>query len=224
MMPFSLAVFLSAFLLLPIDSPPADRGLNVGVVGLGVGPVSTCGTTPNSFRYYEFNPQVEAIARTHLNYLESSKAATEVVLGDARISMEREFLESGSNEFDVLVMDAFSGDSIPVHLLTEEAFELNAKHLRSDGILALHITNLYVDLKDIVRGAAGRMGMDAVWIEDYAEVWYEDDNDWILFGNNPELLRSCKMQSIQTRWTTDQPHPIRWTDDFSNLFEVLDWN
>ena len=80
-----------------------------------------------------------------------------------------------------------------------------------------------MDLKDIVRGAAYRMGMDAVWIEDYAENWYEDDNDWILIGNNTDFLRSRGMQSIQTEWSSDQPRPVRWTDDFSNLYQVLDW-
>jgi len=203
---------------------PAERGLNVGIVGLGVGTISRYGRELDSIRYYEINPQVEEIAREYFTYLQNTKAETTVVLGDARVSMEREFLESGSNEFDVLVIDAFSGDSIPIHLLTEEAFELYAKHLRPGGILALHVTNLYVDLKDIVRGAAARLDMDAIWIEDYAENWYEDDNDWILVGNNPEFLHSRKMRSLQTRWTTAQPRPIRWTDDFSNLFEVLDWN
>jgi len=202
---------------------PAERGLNIGAVGLGVGTISTYGTALDSIRYYEINPQVEEIAREYFLYLSRGKAATEVVLGDARVSLEREFLESGSNQFDVLIVDAFSGDSIPVHLLTEEAFELYAKHLRSDGILALHITNLYVDLKDIVRGAAYRMGMDAIWIEDYAENWYEDANDWVLIGNNPAFLRSRWIQSMQTEWPSAQPRQIRWTDDFSNLFQVLDW-
>lgn len=205
-------------------SDPAARGLKVGIVGLGVGTIATYGTELDSFQFYEINPQVEDIARKYFSYLDNSKAAIEVVLGDARISMEREFLATGSNEFDVLVVDAFSGDSIPMHLLTEEAFDLYAKHLQSNGILALHVTNLYVDLNDIVRVAADRLGMDAVWIEDYAEHWYEDDNDWILIGNNPQFLQSRVVQSMQTRWTTAEPRQIIWTDDFSNLFEVLDWN
>jgi spermidine synthase len=202
----------------------AGRGLKVGIVGLGVGTLSMYGTAQDSFRYYEINPQVEMIARRYFKFLKNGNAATEVVLGDARVSMERELLASGSNEFDVLVLDAFSGDSIPVHLLTEEAFDLYAKHLRSDGILAVHITNQYLDLSDIVRAAARRIGKDAIWIEDGADRWYEDENDWILVTNNPLFMQSNRLQTLQSAWDEEDPGPIRWTDDFSNLFQVIDWD
>jgi len=206
------------------SSDPAERGLNVGVVGLGVGTISTYGTRLDVIRYYEINPQVEELARQYFTYLQNSDATTEVVLGDARVSMERELMETGSNEYDVLVVDAFSGDSIPIHLLTEEAFDLYATHLRSDGILALHITNQYMDLSDVLRGAARRLGRDAVWIEDYADNWYEDSNDWVLIANNPAFMRSPRIRSMQTEWDEAEPRPIRWTDDFGNLLQVLDWD
>jgi hypothetical protein len=206
------------------SADPAERGLKVGIVGLGVGTLSAYGTEQDSFRYYEINPQDEEIAREYFSYLKNSNAATQVILGDARVSMERELLESGSNEFDVLVLDAFSGDAIPVHLLTEEAFDLYAKHLRSDGILAVHITNQYLDLSDIVRGAANRLGKDAIWVEEEPERWYEDDNDWVLIANNPVFMQSSRIRSMQSAWDEDQPRPVRWTDDFSNLFQVIDWD
>jgi len=202
---------------------PADRGLKIGAVGLGVGTLSTFATAQDSIRYYEINPQVEQIARNYFRYLQNGKAATEVILGDARVSMQQEFNNSGSNEFDVLVLDAFSGDSVPVHLLTEEAFDLYAKHLRDDGILAVHITNQFLDLSSIVRVASRRLGRDAIWVEDNAKRWYEDSNDWVLIFNNRTFMDSPTLRSIQTTWNEDQPRPIRWTDDFSNLFQVIDW-
>lgn len=202
---------------------PADRGLNIGVVGLGVGTLSTFGTAQDSIRYYEINPQIEQIARDYFRFLENGHAATEIILGDARISMQREFNDSGSNDFDVLVLDAFSGDSVPVHLLTEEAFDLYAKHLRDDGILAVHITNQYLDLSPIVRIASRRLGKDAIWAEEEVQRWYEDSNDWVLVFKNPEFMVSQSLRSIRTTWNEDQPRPVRWTDDFSNLFQVIDW-
>lgn len=203
---------------------PAARGLNIGVVGLGVGTLSTFGTEMDSIRYYEINPQVEQIAHKYFHYLKNGKAATEIILGDARISMQREFSESGSNEFDVLVLDAFNGDSVPVHLLTEEAFDLYAKHLRDDGILAVHITNEYLDLSPVVRIASRRLGKDAIRVKGAAKRWYEDHNDWILVSNNREFMDSQALRSIQTAWNEVEPRPIRWTDDFSNLFQVIDWD
>ncbi len=203
---------------------PAVRGLNIGVVGLGVGTLSTFGTEMDSIRYYEINPQVEQIARKYFHYLGNGKAATEVIVGDARISMQREFSDSGSNEFDVLILDAFNGDAIPVHMLTEEAFDLYAKHLRDDGILAVHITNDYIDLSPIVRVASRRLGKDAIWVEGVAKRWYEDSNDWVLVSSNRAFMASQTLRSIQTTWNEAQPRPIRWTDDFSNLFQVIDWD
>jgi len=201
---------------------PADRGLNMGIVGLGVGTLAAYGTAQDTIRFYEIDPQVDLIARQHFSYLSNSNAQVETVLGDARISMEREFAENGSNQFDILVIDAFSGDSIPVHLLTQEAFDLYERHLRDDGILAVHITNTFVDLTDIVRNAASAIGMHAVLFSEYPEDWYLNGNDWILMGNST-LLHSSDTKDRQSDWPNDIPRPIRWTDDFSNLFEVLEW-
>ena len=138
--------------------------------------------------------------------------------------MQREFSDSGSNEFDVLILDAFNGDAIPVHMLTEEAFDLYAKHLRDDGILAVHITNDYIDLSPIVRVASRRLGKDAIWVEGVAKRWYEDSNDWVLVSSNRAFMASQTLRSMQTTWNEAQPRPIRWTDDFSNLFQVIDWD
>ena len=200
----------------------ANRGLKMGIVGLGVGTLAAYGADQDTIQFYEIDPQVDLIARQHFSYLSNSSARVETTFGDARMSMEREFAEQGSNQFDILVIDAFSGDSIPMHLLTQEAFDLYAKHMRSDGILAVHITNQYVDLTDVIRNAASVIGMHAVLFSEYPENWYLSSNDWVLMGNNT-LLHSSDTRDRQADWPSDIPRPIRWTDDFSNLFDVLDW-
>ena len=200
----------------------ANRGLKMGIVGLGVGTLAAYGADQDTIQFYEIDPQVDLIARQHFSYLSNSSARVETTFGDARMSMEREFAEQGSNQFDILVIDAFSGDSIPMHLLTQEAFDLYAKHMRSDGILAVHITNQYVDLTDVIRNAASVIGMHAVLFSEYPENWYLSSNDWVLMGNST-LLRSTDTKDRQSDWTSDIPRPIRWTDDFSNLFDVLNW-
>jgi len=202
---------------------PAEHGLNIGAIGLGVGTISTYGTSADSIHYYEINPDVEHVARNYFFYLKNGKAATDIVLGDARISMQRELETGGSNEFDVLILDAFSGDAVPVHLLTDEAFDLYEKHLSNDGILAAHISNDYLDLSPVIRNAAQRLNMDAVWIEGPADRWYEDGNDWVLMSRNKELIGSDLIRSTQSEWNDAVPKPIRWTDDFSNLIEVIVW-
>jgi hypothetical protein len=108
--------------------------------------------------------------------------------------------------------------------LTEEAFDLYAKHLRDDGILAVHITNEYLDLSPVVRIASRRLGKDAIWVKGAAKRWYEEPNDWVLVSNNRAFMDSKALRSIQTAWNEDQPRPIRWTDDFSNLFQIIDWD
>jgi len=205
-------------------SDPAQRGLKIGAIGLGIGTVSTYGTDTDSIHYYEIDPHVERVARDYFYFLENGKAATKVVLGDARISMQRELASTGSNEFDVLILDAFSGDAIPAHLLTEEAFDLYEEHMRNDGILAIHITNSYLDLGPLVRTAADRLGKDAIWVEGPAERWYEDGNDWVLISRNQAFFDSDRVRSIQSTWDDPEPDPVRWTDDFSNLLELIDWN
>ena len=200
-----------------------NNGLDIGVVGMGIGTLSAYGGPRDSIRYYEINPAVPEIAREYFTYLENTRAETSVVLGDARLSLQREFDTSGSNEFDVLVLDAFSGDSVPVHLLTEEAFALYEAQLADGGILAVHISNLYVDLVPVVRGAARQLGMQAVLVEDDAERWYEEANDWVLLTANRAFLDAEVVRARQAAWPEDSVEAVHWTDDFSNLFELIYW-
>ncbi len=199
-------------------------GLDVGVIGLGVGTLAYLGTSRDRITFYEIDEEVEDIARQFFSFLQLSKAQIKVVLGDARISIQRELSRPDVKKFDLLVVDAFSGDSVPIHLLTEEAFKVYADRLEANGVLAIHITNWYVDLQDVVRNSAAAVDMEAVLIEHYADKWYESSSDWIIASRDPSLLHSLTAQGLTTQWRTFKPRPVHWTDDFSNLLEVLDWH
>ena len=198
------------------------EGMRVGIIGLGVGTIAAYGKQGDTFRFYEINSQTEKIARKYFSYLEQGNANNEVVIGDGRISLAREFETNGSQRFDVLVVDAFSGDAIPIHLLTREAADLYWRHLKEDGILALHVTNIYVDLIDVARQLATYSGRTALHIEDYGDNYYESSNEWVLITNNGKFLQDWRVQNASTAWET-KAKPILWTDDFSNLFEIVDW-
>ena len=209
----------------PKRSGDTASPLNIGVVGMGIGTLSTYGLPGDLLRYYEINPQVIDVAREHFTYLDNTRADTEIVLGDARLALQTEYDESGSNGFDILVLDAFSGDSVPIHLLTEEAFRLYAAHMREGGIIAAHITNMYVDLAPVLRDAADRLGATAVIIDDWGERGYEETNTWILLTSNREFLgsRVVRMRAAQSEWPESAVESVHWTDDFSNLFELIYW-
>ncbi len=198
----------------PVVMADEPDGLKIGVAGLGVGAVSVHARETDRVRFYEINPQVETIARDYFTYLTQGPSTIDVVLGDARFSMNNELRESGSQQYDLLVLDAFSGDSIPIHLLTEEAFALYWKHLKPNGILAVQITNLHLDLSDVVRQLAKRSDKSAIRFRNLA-------SDWVLVTDNPEFLQDPKVSLKQLPWSTDKPKPIFWTDNFSNLFGVL---
>ena len=125
----------------------------VGIIGLGVGTLAAYGRPGDRFRFYEINPAVIGIASSYFRFLKESRAAIEVVPGDGRLALGREPAAS----FDVLILDAFSGDAIPVHLLTKEAFQEYFRRLRPDGVVAVHLTNKYLDLASVVEGAAGSL-------------------------------------------------------------------
>jgi len=199
------------------------QNMKVGIVGLGIGTIAAYGKPNDDYRFYEINPQVEELARSHFSYLEDGTAHTRVVIGDARISLTRELESSGSQQFDVLIVDAFSGDAIPIHLLTREAVDLYWKHLKKDGILALHLTNFHVNLLGVARQLADYSGRKALYIEDEGDNYYETSNDWVLITNNEKFLKDQRIRSATTDWPSTV-RPALWTDDFSNLFEAIDWD
>jgi SAM-dependent methyltransferase len=189
----------------------------VGAIGLGAGTLAAYGKTSDYFRFYEINPQVIQIARTSFSYLRDSPAKIDVVLGDARLSLQNE----SSQRFDVLTVDAFSGDAIPVHLLTREAFALYLRHLTPDGVLAVHTSNTYLDLPPVVQLLAQDVGCEARMISNENNPRkLIDASDWVLVTRNRHFLDSID----STVWleTISVPPNLRvWTDDFNNLFEIL---
>lgn len=188
----------------------------VGVLGLGVGTIAAYGRPGDRYRFYEINPLVVDIARTYFTYLTDSPAKVEVVLGDARLSLERE----PPQQFDLLVMDAFSGDSIPTHLVTREAFELYFRHLKEDGVIAVNVTNMYLDIAPVIARAAKAFGKRAVLVQTYDEI----DRGlygarWVLVSGRASFFEDPRIRAAA------QPIPERnwrlWTDDYSNLFQTL---
>jgi hypothetical protein len=197
-------------------------GLHVGIIGLGVGTIATYSRPADTYRFYEINPDVDWIAREYFSYLKDGKGAQQVVIGDARISLERELENNDRQQFDILAVDAFSGDSIPMHLLTREAFALYWEHLRPGGILALHVSNLHLDFSPVVRTLARELGKRAVWIKD-AGVHERGTSysDWILVTSNETFLKDPFVYSRIEPWPSLRLKEILWTDDYSNLFRIV---
>ncbi len=192
-------------------------GLRVGVIGLGTGTLAAYGRPGDTFRFYDINPLVIDIARTQFRFVPESKAKVEIVLGDARLSLERE----PPQNYDVLAVDAFSSDAIPVHLLTREAFELYFRHLQPGGVLAVHVSNRHLNLAPVVALAAQSLGKRAVVIDN------DDDDDNAVFTATWVLVsaRQNFFDYPLIRATATAAKPLAklrmWTDDYSNLFQIL---
>ncbi|HEX3748690.1 MAG TPA: fused MFS/spermidine synthase [Bryobacteraceae bacterium] len=190
--------------------------IRIGVVGLGTGTIAAYGRLGDYIRYYEINPLVPPITKGQFYFVPSCPSKLDIAMGDARLSLEREAPEN----FDVLAVDAFSSDAIPVHLLTKEAMALFFRHLRPDGVLAVHISNRYLDLQPVVEGEAAVLGKLTRTIDSEGEPSVDVFSaTWVLvFGtdsgfNPPEFSDSADIKSrLKVRL---------WTDDYSNLFQIL---
>ena len=190
--------------------------IRYGVIGLGTGTMAAFGRPGDYLRFYELNPLVPRIARGDFYFVPDSKAKVEIAMGDARLSLEREQPEN----FDLLVVDAFSSDAIPVHLLTKEAMDLYFRHLKPEGVLAVHISNRYLDLEPVLAGEAKATGKVGVVVDS------EDDDAQDLFGATWVLIRSPGAGFSKNIMTASsdlaKARKIRlWTDDYSNLFQIL---
>jgi len=186
----------------------------VAVIGLGVGTMAAWGRPGDTFRFYEINPDVEAIARQWFSYLSNSRARTEVVLGDARVELDRELARGHSGDFDVIAVDAFSSDAIPVHLLTAECADLYRRRLAPGGLLLLHISNRVLNLEPVARGMALHLGWkEVVLTSTQNEQTGETRAQWVLITANPDFQG----------WIGEAPRgpAITWTDDFASLWHVL---
>jgi len=198
-----------------------ERGpIRVGVIGLGTGTIAAYGRPGDVYRFYDIDPRVLQLARQEFSFLADSPAKVEVALGDARLTLERE----PPQNFDVLAVDAFSSDAIPVHLITREALGVYLRHMKSDGIVAFHVSNRFLDLIPVVARIAKEQGAHAVLVNDDPDD--EDESlrsrsDWVLVSRDPAALESEPIVEGGGQEAEDQPRWRTWTDDYSNLIQIL---
>lgn len=190
-------------------------GARVGVIGLGVGTLAAYGRPGDVYRFYEIDPAMVQIARREFGCLEDSFARVEVVLGDARLQLERE----PAQQFDVLAVDAFAGDAVPMHLLTLEALAVHVRHVKPGGVIAFHVSNQFLDLPALVLRLAGARGLKAAHVLDEARSRGGFSSDWVLLTTDAAFpdLPEIRAATVSARPGADQ-RP--WSDDFNNLLQV----
>ncbi len=193
--------------------------LTIGVAGLGAGTVAGWGQAFDQLRFFEIDPLVAEFSQRYFTYVEDSPAHVEIVMGDARLSLERQMRsEQNQHTYDVLAIDAFSGDAIPVHLLTRECFALYRLALKADGILAVHVSNRYVDIKPVVRGAAAELGWQVLEIEKGSNAAARAiANTWLLVTSNAAFIEKARAYAL----TDPDTNTVIWTDAFSSLLPLL---
>ncbi len=200
-----------------------DGSLDFGTIGLGVGTVCAWVERGDSMRFYEINPAVEDVAREYFSYLEYCEAEPEIVMGDARLQLERELItEDEPRKFDVLIADAFSSDAIPMHLLTLEAMQIYKQRLADNGILCVHTSNRFLRLENIVKVLAHELGMEAVRINDYPDDSLCNNSTWVLVTNNTEFIDFVVDKDWDNAWPRDT-FSARWTDDYASIIPVVNW-
>jgi len=196
----------------------------IGVLGLGIGTLAAYGEPGDVMRFYEIDPQVIAYAEGeagYFSYLADSAAEVEVVVGDARMSLERELDQGGGMAYDLLAVDVFSGDSPPVHLLTREAFDVYLAHLAPDGILAMNISTMFLDLKPVIAGLAKDAGLTGIIVEDVGDGGSSFPSRWVLLARRADVLSEVLQTSYPDLQEAADPELRLWTDDYSNLIEVM---
>jgi hypothetical protein len=197
---------------------PIDRQtpLHVGAIGLGAGTIAAYARPGDRFRFYEINPLVAGLATSQFTFLRACAKDATTIVGDARLMLERE----PGQAFDALIMDAFSGDAVPIHLLTKEAFDVYFRHLNATGVIAVHITNRYVDLKPVLRHIARHYGKDLRIIDSRfaQDVWLS--SVWALIAAPGVLPPHVGTPDSGAPTAT---HDVLWTDDFSSMWGLLRW-
>jgi spermidine synthase len=206
---------------LAVKRHPRAGRLKIGVVGLGTGTMAAFGHPGEEIRFYEIDEVVKKLCDEHFTYRQDTPAKTEVVLGDARLSMEREEPQG----YDVIAIDAFSGDAIPVHLLTRECLDVYLKHLEpKNGVLAIHISNRYLDLAPVVRALAQRAEMRVEnfhYSGEVSEDLQDTSSEWMLMTRNGAFFELPDVKASITKQHDQQI--IEWTDQYSNLLGIMRW-
>jgi spermidine synthase len=200
----------------------------VGVVGLGAGTLATYGRSGDRIRFFEINPAVIEVAQQTFTFLEDSAARIEVVPGDARLSLEAE----PPATFDILVLDAFSSDAVPVHLLTGEALDLYESRLTADGVLAVHVSNLHLDLSALVHRLVAERDLRPIQVLSRQRLDRGTLlSQWILLTRSDAMERrlidgigplvEAGDVMVFRRKAEDYASLRPWTDDYSNLFQLI---
>jgi len=207
-----------------LNHPNYGNGMRVGMLGVGVGTLAVYGQPGDAYRLYEINPVVIDLAEGdggYFSFVGDSAADVTMIPGDARISLERELAQGNTQNFDVLTLDTFSSDSIPVHLVTKEAMELYLAHLAPDGIIAAHITNRHLDLQPVFWRLAENFGLSIIRVENDLDATGAYESHWILLARDPALLEFPGLQARVTDLNGYSTNIRLWTDDYSNLFQIL---
>ena len=197
-----------------------ERAARVGIIGLGTGTIAAYGREGDVYRFYDIDSRVMQIALHEFTYLADSKAKVELALGDARLTLERE----APRNFDVLAVDAFSSDAIPVHLITREALGVYLKHVKPDGIVAFHVSNRFLDLIPVVARLAKEHGAHVVLVRDDPDEEADSRRsrtDWVLVSRDPAALKRPAIVERNAEEPEDRPDWRTWTDDYSNLIQIL---
>ncbi|TAG03236.1 MAG: hypothetical protein EAZ43_07690 [Betaproteobacteria bacterium] len=199
-------------------APRTAPGIRIGMIGLGVGTVAAYCRDVDSCRIYEINAEVERLARKHFTYLADSPAKIDMIIGDARLSLERE----AANQYNVLAVDAFSGDSIPMHLITDEAVRAFMTHVSSGGILAYHVSNRFLKLPPVLAEIAAKENLVGVVVEDPSQKdnVLHSSSTWVLLARNTDVFKAIGEAGVALERTPGAP---LWTDDFNNLMSVVKW-
>jgi hypothetical protein len=212
----------SGIALVMTDHPKRRTGnLRVGVIGLGTGTLAAYGRAGDALRFYEINPEVVRLAvgpGSLFTYLSETPAAVEVALGDARIALERELHDSRPGGFDILAIDAFNSDAIPVHLLTREAFAIWLAHLADDGVLAIHVSNRYLDLRPVLFRLARHYRLDFADVVHETPAAGEWGSDWVLMSRR---ALAAMLPRLPAAAGDSIPRSPLWTDDYSNVLGAL---
>jgi SAM-dependent methyltransferase len=211
------------------NRPPG--GVRIGDVGLGAGTLAAYALKLDHIRFYEINPTVIDISTsgkwfTYVTDCKKRGALCDIKLGDARLSLQNEGEQGGELPFHVLVLDAFSGDAVPTHLLTSEAMDIylpriaNQSNMSVDGALLIHVSNRYLDLERVARGAAEHIGFEALQIRSAGDDAQSINSaDWVVLTKNKALI--AKLRPNADKPSPDDKPPVLWTDAHSSLFEIL---
>jgi spermidine synthase len=224
---------------LTLNSRAEGESTRLGVIGLGVGTLATYGRPSDFMRFYEIDPAVIRIARESgdFSFLRDSRAEIEVVAGDGRVALAEEQRRGEPQDFDVLILDAFTSDAIPVHLLTRESFEHYAAALAPNGLLLVHVSNRHFAFYPLVARMGQEVGFDSIGVETQPAVLRQSEHTvWVMLARDRRQLRTLKRRikrlnremglpeaalAFRESWHSDMADVPVWTDDYSDLFSFL---